>query len=465
MRRFQIGLPNRECRPNQPRFFGVATRPTCTRIEVRLDVSPANAMPSNRRNPTLDEQSFQGLLSAAYTIQEHNERLNQPILVPPAPPSRTEPESSICHHCGATIANETAQCSNCGAEDYRPGERLQRNWASMWLRSQEQGLWPERSSEIREAAPTGPPPLDRGRLRPQAELDFSASAVMAPPDTKSNGQGTITQKKPVKPLNGARNGKSIPGKSKFNNLARGKSTVDGSIFDEIALQETALDETTVAEAAPAGSVLGESTHDYSDALNPSRPSVLDNAAASSNWIHGATKELTSSDLTYEELTRQDQTQANFVSGELHAQQQFELSTSEDSLASAQGLDAVIEPSSWLERLRNARVKLLFHRADLYLGMAILIAVLAVFWPAVSSPQPAALGLWDRALIAIGIAEAPVPAVHLQGDPGLEVWVDPHTALYYCPGEEPYGKTADGRLTSQREAQMESFEPAGRLACE
>ena len=37
-----------------------------------------------------------------------------------------------------------------GAEEFRPGERLQRNWASMWLMSQERGLWPERSGEIRE---------------------------------------------------------------------------------------------------------------------------------------------------------------------------------------------------------------------------------------------------------------------------------------------------------------------------
>jgi len=46
-----------------------------------------------------------------------------------------------------------------------------------------------------------------------------------------------------------------------------------------------------------------------------------------------------------------------------------------------------------------------------------------------------------------------------------VWIDSHTALYYCPGEEQYGKTADGRFSTQRDAQMESFEPASRSACE
>ncbi|MGB0046819.1 MAG: hypothetical protein WBP70_05120, partial [Terriglobales bacterium] len=112
-----------------------------------------------------------------------------------------------------------------------------------------------------------------------------------------------------------------------------------------------------------------------------------------------------------------------------------------------------------------RVTLRFHRADVYLGVAILVAVVALLWPAASSQRQPTLGLMDRALISLGIAEAPAPVAHVQGDPGIEVWVDPHTALYYCPGEEQYGKTADGRFTSQRDAEMDRFEPAGRSACE
>src|SRR5271157_712054 len=85
-------------------------------------------MPLSRPNLILDEQSFQGLLSAAFIIQEHNDRRKQ---ARPAP-AEAKGESS-------------------GADEFRPGERLQRNWASMWLMSQERGLWPEGSGEIREA--------------------------------------------------------------------------------------------------------------------------------------------------------------------------------------------------------------------------------------------------------------------------------------------------------------------------
>jgi hypothetical protein len=51
-----------------------------------------------------------------------------------------------------------------------------------------------------------------------------------------------------------------------------------------------------------------------------------------------------------------------------------------------------------------------------------------------------------------------------GNPDTEVWVDVHTALYHCPGSELYGKTPDGRMTTQRDAQQDQFEPANRKAC-
>jgi hypothetical protein len=126
--------------------------------------------------------------------------------------------------------------------------------------------------------------------------------------------------------------------------------------------------------------------------------------------------------------------------------------------------------STLQRIADWRVRLRFHRADLYLGISVVVAALALLWPTAGSTQPGptqqpTLSTWQRALVTLGIAEAPPPAIHLQGDPAIEVWIDPHSALYYCPGEEQYGKTRDGRFASQREAQVDRFEPAGRSACE
>lgn len=394
MNRFHIGIPNRESLPEGPvLLFRVQTAPNCTTIvSVWTDILPRDAMPWNRPKLTLDEQSFQDLLSAAFTIQEHNDQVKH------ARQAQTEPEaSSVCQHCGAPKPAEGSRCESCGQDELRSGERLQRSWASMWLMSQEQGLWPERSAEIREGAQKDVPPLAANhRARAQAASNFAGNGLLALPVAKEVAKETTAQERT----------------ETLHDRARGNSLLNKSVLGKSGLDDPALDQT----------------------------------AAESKWTTEATEDEGSEDFATEdsELTVQP----------------FQLSASDDSSDASD-----TATSSLLQRFRDLRVTLRFHRADLYLGVAIFVAAMALLWPAADAPRRAALGPWDRALVTLGIAEAPAPVVHLQGDPGIEVWVDPHTALYYCPGEEPYGKAAGGRLSSQREAQMDRFEPASRSACE
>jgi ribosomal protein L40E len=349
-------------------------------VSVSTIFLPRDAMPANRPSLTLDEQSFQGLLSAAYTIQQHNDRQKLARQTPARetqaePEAHSEPEADrVCEHCGARMPAEASRCGSCGLDEFRPGERMQRNWASMWLRSQEQGLWPERFPEIREGPRTGVPPV-----------------------AKEAAEEMIAREK--------------------------TGTIHDRAFDT---------------------------------------SALDKAEAKSQWITEATEDWTPEDPTPEDLTPEDLTPKELASEDAELTvPPFQLSTSDDSFLT----DADASASSMIQRFWDLRVKLRFQRADLYLGAAICVAALALLWPAAGSPRRAALHPWEKALVTLGIAEAPAPAVHFQGDSGIEVWVDPHTALYYCPGEEQYGKTAGGRFNSQREAQMDRFEPAGRSACE
>jgi hypothetical protein len=90
-------------------------------------------------------------------------------------------------------------------------------------------------------------------------------------------------------------------------------------------------------------------------------------------------------------------------------------------------------------------------------------------PAVSAARRKAapdadLPLFDRILVKLGLAEAPDPPQY-KGNPRTQVWVDLQTALYYCPGTDLYGKTPKGKYSSQREAQLDQFEPAYRRACD
>ena len=73
-------------------------------------------------------------------------------------------------------------------------------------------------------------------------------------------------------------------------------------------------------------------------------------------------------------------------------------------------------------------------------------------------------MFDRLLVSAGLAEAP-DKPEPKGNPDTKVWVDLHTALYYCPGTDLYGRTPKGRFTSQKDAQLDQYEPAYRRACD
>lgn len=125
-----------------------------------------------------------------------------------------------------------------------------------------------------------------------------------------------------------------------------------------------------------------------------------------------------------------------------------------------------------------------HRGDFYLAVAVILVVVVIRWglwsnhsvvatgrgsqvSATSNNQPAPdndLSLFDKLLIRLGLAEPP-EAPQDKGNPDVQVWVDLHTALYYCPGADLYEKTPKGKLTTQRDAQLDGFEPASRKPCD
>jgi hypothetical protein len=142
------------------------------------------------------------------------------------------------------------------------------------------------------------------------------------------------------------------------------------------------------------------------------------------------------------------------------------------VASTQAEDGSTEstPRTWLlTQWQN-------HRAELYLAAAAILLVIAIVgWGApatlntnsskMANPATAQLTPLEKLLVATGLAEAPeVPQVYL-GNPDTVVWLDIHTALYYCPGSALYGKTNAGRFASQRSAQQDRFDPENNRPCE
>ncbi len=330
-------------------------------------------MPSKRSNLMLDEQSFQGFLAAAFTIQEHNDRIRRGRETSAEVAASTATEAAgICPHCGAPKPAEEQRCRRCSlVYEFRPGEGLQRNWASLWMLGQEQGLWPDPPPEVGEVA------SEAGEVTAKAD----EPALRIREDTGNLVSLAAERGAPTDPA-----------------------------------RDFADEQTSSEVSAEAGHTTAASVYLPSERILSPIVSALAHARAG-----------TAADRT-------NRTQ-----------------DSRTGLAK--------------RRLADFGAQLRLHRADLYLGTAVVVAALALLWPAADSPRRTALRPWERALVTLGIAEAPAPVTHFQGDPGIEVWVDPHTALYYCPGEEQYGKTAGGRISSQRDAQMDRFEPASRSACE
>jgi hypothetical protein len=169
---------------------------------------------------------------------------------------------------------------------------------------------------------------------------------------------------------------------------------------------------------------------------------------------------------------------------------------EDESAKTTAIQKLNRPTDWssaaaakdfLERLvadkRSGSIAQFWstRRGDIYLAIAVVLVICVIFWGMMSnhpvganaSQNPAAaeqqkapsagISLWDRMLIQLGLADAPEPPED-KGNPATQVWIDQRTGQYYCPGADLYGKTPKGKFASQRDAQLDQFEPAFRKPC-
>jgi len=137
-------------------------------------------------------------------------------------------------------------------------------------------------------------------------------------------------------------------------------------------------------------------------------------------------------------------------------------------------DSARKALTWFKSLEKTdspgRIWLAKHRGDLSVAISAIVLLLALsgvgsrtMQHRPKNPSQPALTLFERVLVSLGLAEEP-PASVVSGDPNVQVWVDVHTALYYCPGADLYGNTPDGKTETQRDAQLDQFQPAARENC-
>jgi putative methionine-R-sulfoxide reductase with GAF domain len=327
--------------------------------------------------------------------------------VPGAKASAPAPSASIfiCRKCGHPLVGEEQFCGNCGqprSSDYEPPS-MQSKVATLW--------------RMQEA-------LKQGGVEP-------SSNTTSP---KSEPQEISTRPRAEKPL---------------------AESIEEEMPEFFGVPEARIN-------SPAGPV---------ELPHPVSSEIISEAVK-----EDAAPQFTISSGSHEEEAETSDEEETETSSEQAVLTKPESTAAWSSAASAR---------EFLERLapdrRNALTALVrTRRGDLYLAVAVVFVVCVLGWgvwsnhsvgatgsPATAGhrkPSPDAdLSWFDRMLVQLGLAEAPEPA-EARGNPEIQVWVDLQTALYYCPGADLYGKTAKGKFATQRDAQLDQFEPAYRKAC-
>jgi hypothetical protein len=96
-------------------------------------------------------------------------------------------------------------------------------------------------------------------------------------------------------------------------------------------------------------------------------------------------------------------------------------------------------------------------------LSLAVVALALAYGLMLARPKAGQPTWFQSLMVhLGVQQK--PARVFAGSPDARVWIDVHTQLYYCSGEDLYGKTPDGEFTTQYNAQSDGFLPASNTTC-
>jgi GAF domain-containing protein len=369
------------------------------------------------------------------------------------------PDDSICKHCGSEMAPAEVFCGSCGTSRSSVSRKdLQSKWATLWNLQKVSGQQASNESRPHEAV-----------IKPLPESKPYESVIKPLPETKP-------YESVIKP----------PAESKpYESVI--KPSAESKPYESVIkpLPESEPYESVIQPLAESGIIKPETLprqlSEPPSAL-PAETTGLVSESASSDSGHSVDDQPLSSNATSETTTTQSSVPT----------EQGLVAKAEDPVllhSIATSPPPTTRFGAFWEKHKDFIKK---HPGDLALGAAASLFLITILW-AVSSnnpttsadsgaqqgatttatpvkpkrkqaPPPPKLSFFDQVLVGLGLADPP-PAPTYTGNPDVPVWIDVHTALYYCPGADLYGKTPQGKIASQRDAQMDQFEPASRKVCD
>ena len=374
--------------------------------------------------------------------------------------------STICGQCGYQFGEGELFCGRCGtprAMKVSASGDLPADWDALWQSLQQPEKEESSTSEVQSAAAEpGPQPAPEGILPADLEAAIAELAKEMSPQHEVNPRLPFAEPSapPETPQPESRKLEIIEPRRETPAQAVPSPPIEDIPQPVAVKQETKTPETLHPE------ILEPKTTEPGIAEPEILPALVE--------THAVESETAAPEFSQPE-------QPDFgeaaVGGTAEEKPQLQLVKGAEKAKPPSPWGSAARARKWLDSLEEAnsptRMWLSKHRADLWVGLSIILLLLAlsgwgtrsVSYPAQSkTPQQPPLSLFEKMLVSLGLAEAPPAPVYL-GNPNVRVWVDLHTALYYCPGSELYGKTPGGKFTTQRDAQMDQFEPAARKNCE
>jgi hypothetical protein len=418
--------------------------------------------------PNLDPDPAQG------SKQRNEEVESRP---PAAKASDSAATKLVCRGCGKRFEGEEAFCGNCGVSRIAAKSEegyLQHKWATLWYmqeavrrRELRKG---DADSEIAPATPSAPAETKIRDLTPSP----SPNGLLRSPTARAWSEvpaGKLELNPPQlasKPHPAAE--ASLPAKSPTVGDDASADDDDSNDDDAIDNGGDSHEEWNKQGELPAHAL--ERDHDGTVAEHPEMHAEPASAAL---WVSPVRA------TSLDSLRVEGPSLGSF--GVHSFKVDSENSDSEEApvVETAEPVlppsaDARVEsPPGGTPKAARLREQWHSHRATVYLSAAVVLLIVAIFgWGAPAADQGSAnpqdspasrLTALDKLLIASGLAEAPEQPREYPGNPDAQVWLDVHTALYYCPGASLYGKTSGGRVAAQRSAQLDQFEPASHKACD
>jgi GAF domain len=445
--------------------------PAATAPDTSVPIVTPAAAAASARSVSAASLSAQNLSAASLPATSPAVRNSPAASVPAGGPAATIPKKPaapafFCRKCGHELVGEEMFCGKCGSprsSEYQP-PTMQSKLASLWQMQQAR-------QNVAPASTNGSVRPAERRINPGVPVEIQPwEAVLSEledPFGEAEPEATQELEAEWKPAPGTDPAAPLPKEVIEISAAARKfaAGLDAPVAQKSvhvdSMKEQSVDEQSLGEQSLGDEAIGQGRIEpdsfRADSFEADSEAELEADGDAGGEDEEAEKTATSGSAGAALVT----THPLAWSSAAKAKEAFE------QLAASRSQNSFV-------RFWNAR------RGDVYLAVAVVLVAAVIRWSIwsehsfgangsakISHRQPApdaGLSTFDKLLISIGLADPPDP-VEDKGNPDIQVWVDLHSALYYCPGADLYGKTPQGKYTNQRDAQLGQFEPAYRKPCE